>query len=165
MRNQMRALKTVGVVLGLSLFSAGSLHSSEGLECPVPQASASQIESVNKLLPDFEDFRDLAKVASAIETLKNDNDNFVEIVNSVIAAYCPLLDKQQGMTVEQKTVDVRHFGLTVTREVYSLSSENSVIVDVELPQTVFEQIEEKAKSGNTTPSKWIENNITEVLSQ
>lgn len=161
----MRILKLAGILSVLSIAGIVNSHAAEGLICPVPQVSAEQIEAVNKILPDYEDFRDRAKIAGAIETMKNDGDDLIKIVNSLIGAYCPLVEKQQGLSLAQQTNEVRHLGLTVTREAFSLSSENSVIVDVELPQAVFEKVQEQSKAKGVLPAEWIENNIEKLIAE
>lgn len=165
MGKNMRVLKLAGIVGALSIAGIGNSQAAEGLECPVPQVSAEQIEAVSKILPDYEDFRDQEKIAGAIETMKNDGDDLIKIVNSLIGAYCPLVEKQQGLSIAQQTDEVRRLGLTVTREAFSLSSQNSVVVDVELPQAVFEKVQEQSKASDVSPAKWLEDNIEKLIAE
>lgn len=165
MSKKMYVLKLAGIVGVLSITGISNLHAAEALECPVSQVSSEQIEAVNKILPDYEDFSDHAKIAGAIETMKNDGDDLINIINSLIGAYCPLVEKQQGLSVAQQTDEVRRLGLAVAREAFSLSSENSVIVDVELPQAVFEKVQEQSKAKGVSPAEWIEDSIEKLIAE
>lgn len=160
----MTIIRSVGVALTLSLFG-GWAAQAQSLECPVAQVPAAQAEAVSKVLPYLEAFRDQAKLAAAIETLKNDGDGTVQVVNGLISAYCPLVAAEQGTTDAQKTADVQNFGLNVTRQAFSLSSEEKVILDVTLSPDIVEVITAKAKADGISAQEWIAAKISSDLAQ
>lgn len=160
----MTSIRSIGVAMTLVVFGLGAAQA-QSLECPVAQVPAAQAEAVSKVLPYLEAFRDQAKLATAIETLKNDGDDTVQVVNSLISAYCPLVAAEQGTTDAQKTADVQNFGLTVTRQAFSLTSEEKVILDVTLSPDIVEVITAKAKADGISAQEWIAVKVSTDLAQ
>lgn len=160
----MVSLRLMGGALFFAILGIGGAQA-EGFECPVPQVSPAQAEAVTKLLPDLQSFQDKAKLDAAIDQLKNDNDSVLQVVNGVIAAYCPLVDAEQGKTDAQKTKEVQNFGLTVTRQAFSLASEEEIILDVALTPDVVEAINSKAKIANVSPQEWVADTISEIVAE
>lgn len=160
----MVSLRLTGGALLFAIFSIGAAQA-ESFECPVPQVSPAQAEAVTKLLPDLQSFKDKAKLDDAIDKLKNENDSVLQVVNGVIAAYCPLVAAEQGKTDAQKTKDVQNFGLTVTRQAFSLSSEEEIILDIALSPDVVEAINNKAKLADTSPQEWVADTISEIVAE
>lgn len=160
----MVSLRVTGGALVFAIFGISAAQA-DGFVCPVPQVPAAQSEAVTKLLPDLQSFRDQAKLDTAIDKLKNDGDGVVQVVNSVIAAYCPLVATEQGKTDAQRTRDVQNFGLSVTRQAFSLSSEEEIILDVALTPDVVEVINAKAKAADMSPQEWVADKISEDIAE
>lgn len=160
----MSLFNKISLALSISLLGVIS-GQAQSFECPVSQVPAQQAAATNKLLPLLENFRNNAKVATAIETLRNDRDGTVQVVNSLIAAYCRLVASEQGTTDAQKSAEVRKFGLNVTRQAFSLSSEEMVILDVELSPKIVEKITSKATADGISPQEWIAIKINTDLAQ
>lgn len=160
----MVSLRLTGAALIFTILGLGATQA-ESFECPVPQVSSAQTEAVTKLLPDLQSFKDQAKLDDAIDKLKNDNDSVLQVINGVIAAYCPLVAAEQGKTNAQKTKEVQNFGLTVTRQAFSLSSEEEIILDIALDPEVVESINSKAKLVNVSPQEWVADKISEIVSE
>lgn len=157
-------LKKLNLALSISLLW-GVTAQAQSFICPASEISAEQAASVKKILPLFEDFNDNSKIATAIATLKNSHDSTVQIVNSLIAAYCPIVAATQGINDAQKSAEVRKFGLNVTRQAFSLASEQMIILDVELPTETVEKITALAKTDGTTPQEWVAKQITAVVAK
>ncbi len=160
----MVSLRIAGGALLVAMFGIGAAQA-DGFICPVAQVPAAQSEAVTQLLPDLQSFRDQAKLDAAIDKLKNDGDGVVQVVNSMIATYCPLVASEQGKTDAQKTRDVQNFGLTVTRQAFSLASEEEIILDIALTPDVVEVINNKAKAANTSPQEWVADKISEDIAE
>lgn len=156
--------KLIGIALSLVLYSGSTVHA-QNFVCPVPQVTETQAAAISKVLPNLEAFRDNAKIAAAIEALKNDADGTVQVVNGLIAAYCPLVLKEQGVTDAEKTADVSRFGLSVTRQAFVISSEEKVILDVALAPELVEKITAKAKAQGISAEEWVAAQISAALAQ
>lgn len=161
----MPSFKSIGAALAFTVMGAGFAQAATGVECPVPQLEPANAAAVTKLLPNLESFRDPAKVSAAIDLLKNEGDSVISVVNGLIGSYCPLVAAEPGTTDAQKTADVQHFGLKVTRQAFSISSEEQIILDIALTPDTVDKITAKAKAENISPEQWVANKITADLAQ
>lgn len=158
----MSLLIKTSLALSLSLVFMTS-GKAQSFECPIPQGSLKQEAIISKALPTSEDFRSASKIAPVIEKLKADKEGTVEIVNSLIASYCKLVSAQQGITDSEKDAAVRKFGLNITRQLFSISSENAIVFDIELPTEIATKINNLAATAKTTPEKWVAEKITTIV--
>lgn len=151
---------SLALSISLVFITSGKAQS---FECPIPQGSPKQEAVISKALPTLEDFKSPSKIAPVIEKLKADKEGTVEIVNSLIASYCKLVSAQQGITGSEKDAAIRKFGLNITRQLFSISSENAIVLDIELAPEIVTKINTLAAANKTTPEKWVADKITTIV--
>lgn len=85
------------------------------------------------------------------------------IVDSLIAAYCPRVAAESGLSEAQKTTAVRAFAARVTQIAYAGGPEDAIILDVPLAPATVQKIDAAAKADGLTPEAWIAKAVEESL--
>jgi hypothetical protein len=150
--------KVVLAALAALLFVCGSVRESAALVCPVPQAG-----DAGAAIASGEALDDAAKRDAAIAALRGKGVGNGAIVDSLVAAYCPAVERDSALTEAQKRAKVRRFAARVARTVYNFQDVEAVILDVPFAPDVAAQINARAAAEKVSPEAWVAEAITRAL--
>jgi hypothetical protein len=87
------------------------------------------------------------------------------IVDHLVAAYCPSVAAQSGLSDNQRAHLVRRFAREATGYVYTYagSGETAVLVDVPLSPDLLDRVNQAAVAAKASRDNWITNAIVNAL--
>jgi hypothetical protein len=163
----LQAGRSAALVLGLVL--SGVVHAA-GLECPVlgPKgipdllAGARQIDrmtSGNEVDLGNEIRGLIARVRAEKPKISND-----EIIDVLIAAYCPVVSHLSQASPVQKWRLMRQFDAVLLRELSAsqMPAGSLIIASVPLPPPVFQSLTNHAEAHDQTPAQYMATVLTEA---
>lgn len=95
-----------------------------------------------------------AVLTAAVQKLQAGGMSRALIIDNLVSTYCPMVAADTALSDGQKLSRMRTFAGRVVRTVYSLESEDAVILDVPLAPTVVEAVTAKARTAGVTPPEW-----------
>ncbi len=142
----------------MSIVSTKALAASS-LECPKGAVPA----SVKSQLPTADAFYHPQRIAAVVSSLRSKGDSSGVIIDHLIAAYCPLVAAQTGLSSEQKSERVTELAARVARAVYSPGYADEIVLDVAFPSGVVDAIDTKARAAGVLPEAWIQDVVNAAL--
>jgi hypothetical protein len=105
------------------------------------------------------------RVDEIIATLRAQNVDETLIVDSLIAAYCPVVAADTGLTFEQKKARLDDFGQQVTRLVFprAQTSVSAILVEVPLKPDLLQKLDTAASGAKLSRDAWITHAIEKSL--
>lgn len=158
-----RARHLLATAFGLALCAGTPAHAAGPFECPTKPLEAAQAAKVKALLPTGDAFEKVESLNAAVNTLKAQGANPVLVIDSLIAAYCPLVASQTGLSDQQKTVRVTRFAARITRTVFAIDGADEIILDVAFPPLMVDAINAKARAAGVSPEAWIQSTVSTAL--
>ncbi|MCX5480468.1 hypothetical protein OSH08_15795 [Kaistia geumhonensis] len=132
-------------------------------ECPVPDAGATVDASLAALLPPDNAFEDVAKLNAAIDAMTASGVSRAVVIDVLVSRYCPVMAKESWLSDAEKTDRMRAFASRVTRIVFGLESEDTIIFDVALPAAIANQVTSQASAAKITPQAWIATEVDKAI--
>ncbi|WP_428030111.1 hypothetical protein [Ancylobacter sp.] len=149
--------------IALVLAAAQPALAAGGFECPKSTLEASQAATIRAALPTGDGLDAPDALDAAVDSLRAKGIGSGLIIDGVITAYCPSVAAQAGLTDAQKTEQLAGFASRVTRTVYSLDSEDAVILDVAFPPAILNVINDRADAAKVTPEAWVRGAVDAAL--
>lgn len=144
-------------IWALAMIAAGAATqpawAAAGFECPVP--SAQLTKKLEGLLPAGDAFDKVEALNASVDALRAEGVPSALIIDALVSNFCPTVAAQQGLSDGQKSARVSRFAGRAAAEVYSLGSEDEVILDVSFPPQIVNAIEAKAGAAGMTSDQWI----------
>jgi hypothetical protein len=172
LRTGRAAALVLGLVLGGLILSPGGAHAT-GIECPelgpkgIPDllAGARQIDrmtSGNEIDLGNEIRGLINRVQAEKPGISRD-----DIIDVLLAAYCPVVAHLSQATEAQKWRLMRQFDAVLLRELSAakMPSGSLIIADVPLPPPVFQSLTNQAEGHNQTPAQYMATVLTEAAKQ
>lgn len=163
------AALALGLVLGGLVLSSARVQAT-GLDCPemgpkgIPDllAGARQIDrmtSGNEVDLGNEIRGLIARVQAEKPGISND-----DIIDVLIAAYCPVVAHLSQATEAQKWRLMRQFDAVLLRELSAakMPSGSLILANVPLPPPVFQSLTNQAEAKNQTPAQYMATILTEA---
>lgn len=137
----------------------------QGILCPTPAAEGTSNSDFAGLFDPATGMTVNSRVAQAVGELRSRGLSPGTIVDHLVAAYCPAIAAQSGLSDSQKTDLVRRFALHVISYVYANvpSGETSVIVDVSLSPDLLDRVNDAAAASQMTRDAWISAALVKAL--
>lgn len=145
------------------LLMAAQPAAAAAFECPKTSLEAAQAATIKAALPTGDGLDDADALDAAVDSLRAKGIGSGLIIDGAIAAYCPTVAAQTGLSDAQKREDVAGFASRLTRVVYSLESADAVILDVAFPPQVLNAITAKAEAAKVTPQAWVRGTVDAAL--
>jgi len=146
-----------------ALVVASSSFASAAFQCPAQPLEAARAATIAAALPSGDAFDDPTALVAAVDALHAEKVGLPLIVDNLIAAYCPTVADQAGLSDAEKTARVNSFAARITRTVYQLDSADAVILDVPFPPTVLDTINAKAKAAGVSGADWVRGVVEQAL--
>ena len=140
--------------------------SADGLDCGKPseahpaadRALAQAITSPNR------DTGAATALRNAVKRLKADGVTDAMIVDHAVAAYCPLVAKDESLSLTAKRENVRRFASELTSYVYDpAQGEDALILSLPVPPSLSAQIDAAAAKAGQTRDAWLTTAIRKAL--
>lgn len=144
-------------------FSGGTALAAGPFECPAKPLEAAQAAKIKALLPAGDAFDNVARMNDAVTSLKAQGVSTTLVIDNLIAAYCPMVAAETGLSDAQKAARVNRFVARITRTVYSLDGADAVILDVGFPPTVVDAISAKAQAAGVSQEAFIQTAVEAAL--
>lgn len=149
--------------IALVLAAAQPALAAGAFECPKSTLEASQAATIKAALPAGDGLDAPDALDAAVDSLRAKGIGSGLIIDGVIAAYCPSVAAQAGLSDSAKTAKLASFASRVTRTVYSLDSADAVILDVAFPPALLNDINAKAAAAKVTPEAWVRGAVDAAL--
>ncbi|MGR7994413.1 hypothetical protein [Xanthobacter sp. ZOL 2024] len=91
---------------------------------------------------------------AAVQKLQAGGMSRALIIDNLVSTYCPEVAANATLSDAQKLQRMRTFAGRVVRTVYSLETEDAVILDIPLAPTVVDGVNKKAQAAGVTPQEW-----------
>ncbi|MBB2962505.1 hypothetical protein [Methylobacterium sp. R2-1] len=155
------ALVSLGIAAGLASALASAPARSAGLDCgppPAPHPEADAVLTQAIVSPQLETNAATA-LASAVRRLRNQGVPRAVIVDRAVATYCPMVARDESLTLDRQREAVRRFASTLTSLVYDpldpTQSETAFILSLPVKPELSLQIDAAAAKAGTTRDAWI----------
>ncbi len=162
----MSGLKTAKLAASLlALF--GACGQAAAIECPEAGKNAYVLSASQKRLLTKGTYIDLLnevdEMSASLRTRQPDIA-FVNMLNAIVAAYCPLVASDPSLSEQQKRDDVRKFSdLAMKQLSWDVTPQASAILaHVELSPDVYRSLREKADAAGQTPSQYMADLLTKA---
>lgn len=159
----MHARILIATAFALALGAGNAAHAAGPFECPTKPLEAAQAAKIKALLPSGDAFDRVDQLNAAVTKLKADSADPVLVIDSLIAAYCPVVAAQPGLSDAQKSSRVSRFAARIARTVFALDGADEIILDVGFPPSVVDAINAKARAAGMTAEAWIQGAVTSAL--
>ncbi|MFC5387410.1 hypothetical protein ACFPLB_15735 [Aquamicrobium segne] len=150
-------------IAGLAFVLPWSISARAAFECPTQPLETAHNSIIAAALPTGAAFDDRTALTAALTALHAEGVSMPIIVDTLIAAYCPTIANETGLSDAQKTQKVNQFALRMTRMVYQLDSTEAIILEVNFPPLVMNSIEAKAKEAGVSAADWVESIVQQAL--
>ncbi len=147
----------------LALVAAQPALAASAFECPKSTLEASQAATIKSVLPTGDGLDKPDALDAAVDSLRAANIGSGLIIDGVIAAYCPTVAAETGLSDAAKTEKMASFASRVTRTVYSLDSADAVILDVPFAPEILNAINTKAAAAKVSPEAWVRQAVDAAL--
>ncbi|MEE7459429.1 hypothetical protein MPAR168_06265 [Methylorubrum populi] len=157
MRRRTTALVARIIAVGLT----GTAASAAGLDCgppppPHPDADAALTQAI--LSPQL-DANASTALASVVQRLRSQGVSRAVIVDRAVAIYCPLVAKDESLTLDRQREAVRRFASVLTSLVYDptdpTQGETAFILSLPVKPALSLQIDAAAAQAGLTRDAWI----------
>ncbi|MFG1357724.1 hypothetical protein [Xanthobacter pseudotagetidis] len=159
----MHARTLIATAFALALGAGNAAYAAAPFECPTKPLEAAQAAKIKALLPTGDAFDKIDQLNAAVTTLKAEGANPVLVIDNLIAAYCPVVASQSGLTDAQKSSRVSRFAARITRTVFAIDGTDEIILDVGFPPSVVDAINAKARAAGVSPEAWIQGTVASAL--
>lgn len=136
-------------------FAAGAF------ECPTRPLE--QPAAIKALLPVGNALDDPAALNAAIGAMRAMKASQGVIIDSLIAAYCPVVAGNAALSDAQKATRVVRYASKIARTVYAVDGADQIILDVALPPSVVNAIGAKASAAGITPEAFVAGAVAAAL--
>jgi len=158
------------IALSLALFTfftAMPAIGAEEFKCSSPSKSnnPAKLEQINGLLPNVNAMMDLEKLSATIASFRRDGMQRSLIIDHLVGAYCPMIAREVPLTAAEKTALVQRFTAQVTMLVYSLESDEDIIINVPLTPYIVDAANTAAKKQGLSTPAWIAMKIDNAVSE
>lgn len=160
---RMMYARTLAAAAFVVAIGAGQALAAGPFECPTKPLEAAQAAKIRALLPAGDAYAQVEKLNAAVAALKAEGASPVLVIDNLIAAYCPLIAAQPGLSDAQKSALVSRFAGRITRTVFGLDGADQIILDVAFPPAVVDAINAKAQAAGVSPEAWIQSTVTTAL--
>jgi hypothetical protein len=155
-------------VLAAGLLLAGHAAAQAGsLECPLAEEGrvSAAITAADTAILKSEDRIDLAAEINEIVNrlqLQRPGLSYAEIVNALIAAYCPVVAALPDLSDADRQARVTRFAALAQRLApdESLPARSQIIASVPLPPDVYQKLAAEAASHNLTTAQFLARMLT-----
>src|SRR4249920_962997 len=110
---RMHAMTKIQFLLSLTLFSLTLVPAvaAENFECPSPfkPNTPAKLEEIKGLLPNIDAMADIGQLNVTIGTLQREGMTKSLIIDHLVGAYCPLIEREASLTEAEKAERVRLF--------------------------------------------------------
>lgn len=158
MKKSTAVLAWVAIAAGLAATPAAA----DGLDCgsplsPDPKADAALSKAIGSSKLDAGAH---ASLAVAVRRLKSEGLSRPLIIDHAVAAYCPLVAKDGGLSLDRKREAVRRFAADVTSIVYDPldpagEAATAIILSLPVKPALMEQIDVAAARAGQTRDAWM----------
>jgi hypothetical protein len=124
-----------------------------------------KLEQIKRLLPNVTAMTDVEKLSATIASFRRDGMQRSLIIDHLVGAYCPMIAREVPLTAAEKTALVQRFTGQVTMLVYSLESDQDIIINVPLTPYIVDAVNTAAKTQGLSTTAWIAMTIDNALSQ
>lgn len=131
--------------------------------CPWQPIADRPAAAVAKLLPSGDALADDADIRATIASLREAGLSSGAIVDSIIAAYCPVIAGNPDIVSTQKADAVEAYAARVTDMVYTYSDADEIILDVALPPAVVNDVQTQADSAGLSADAWVAGVVERAL--
>ncbi len=135
-----------GVLLSLALL-APAPAAYAAFECPVKAPPTTKaMPDLGTIIKPYDDPRDDPSLTSAITMLKHEGVMNGEIVDHVVASYCPAVDRIPKLSDHDKDMLVTRFASHLAEVVYAPAHAEieAIILDVPVPPSLYSKVKEAA---------------------
>lgn len=162
---KMMSVKTL-LAAGLCLALFPMAASAASIDCKEPAGGKDwpvAIADIQSRLPTGDVIDEAVKLSESVAILRDAGVNRPMILDYLIAAYCPMVAGESGLSDAQKTERLRIFARNVTEVVYQLADENSVIIDVPMSPETLVLVRQQATDAKQPVSIWIRETVAKAL--
>ena len=146
-----------GLVLGLALL-APAPAAYAAFECPVKAPPTTKpMPDLATIIKPFDDPRDDPSLTSAITMLRREGMMNGEIVDHVIAGYCPTVDRIPNLSDHDKDTLVTRFASHLAETVYAPAHADidAIILDVPVPPSLYSKVKEAADQHHESQDAFV----------
>jgi hypothetical protein len=165
----MHAMTKSQILLSLTLYTLTLVPAvaADKFKCPSPfkPNTPAKLEEIKGLLPNVHAMADIGQLNVTIGTLRREGMPKNLIIDHLIGAYCPMIDREASLTEAEKAALVGRFSGQVTRLVYSLESGLDIIINVPLTPDIVEAVNSIARKQGLSGPAWIAMTIDNALQQ
>ena len=140
----------------LIVFGGQSAVIAKPLACP-PSSSATATIQNSEIAP-------LASVGNPVDraamlgrivaTMRDRGTTPSVIIDGLVSTYCPLIAANASLNDQQKAANIRSFAAQAARTAYAFENAEEIILDVAVPPSIANTINDKAKLDRVTPQEW-----------
>ena len=134
--------------------------------CPVtPPPASKPMPNIAPILKAYDDPRADPALAVVIKGLKAESMPNGEIVDHVVAAYCPTVDAVSGLSDADKDHLVERFAAELAQAVYAPvdSKVDAILLDVPLSPDLFGKIKDAADKSKLSQDAWVTKALTAAV--
>jgi hypothetical protein len=153
-------------LLGVSLPAAA-----RAIECPT--GGAGDVANVlrdwkNSDFPlDADDVATIEKIDAIVRRVRKDQPgvSFPSLVNSLTAAYCPIVAKQRDRTDAQKRAQLVRFDQILEQRIAAVSAlaDDQILAQVPLSESVMRGVTAAAATAHETPAQWMADVVAKAV--
>jgi len=150
----------------LSLALLPMAANAASLDCKEPAGGKDWPVSISEIqgkLPTGDVLDEATKLSDSVAVLRDAGVSTPMILDYLIAAYCPMVSAESGLSDAQKSEKLRIFARNVTEAVYQLADESSVIIDVPLSPETLDLVRAQASQAKLPVSTWIRETVAKSL--
>ncbi|MCG5247035.1 hypothetical protein [Methylorubrum extorquens] len=153
--------RAVLVSLAVAASLAGTAASAAGLDCGPPSAPHPEADAVltQAIVSPQPETKAGTALASAIQRLRAQGVPRTVIVDRAVAAYCPLVARDESLTLDRQREAVRRFASALTSLVYDPpgpnEGETAFILSLPVKPALSLQIDAAAAKAGKTREAWI----------
>ena len=153
------------VALGSVTFAVGLLvqpvAAAGTFECPYSKEAGAPAMSrdISAIIPDELSREQRDDLDVAINDLRRGGLSPDQIVNHLVATYCPAAASVSALSIAEKNRRVRQFASEVTQMVLPPSDEEAVIYNVTLTSRVSQKARVQAQKAGLSVEQWIAHTI------
>ena len=150
----------------LSLALLPMAANAASLDCKAPAGGKDWPVALTELqskLPTGDVLDQAVKLGDGVALLRDAGVSTPMIVDYLIAAYCPTVATESGLSDAQKTQKMRIFARNVTDTVYQFADESEVIIDVPLSPETLDMVRKQAAEAKQPVATWISETVAKAV--
>ena len=129
-----------------------------GFVCPITAAPTKlAMPDLATTTKPYSDPRDEPALASAISRLENEGMMKGEIVDHVVASYCPTVNALPNLSDREKDMLVTRFASHLAETIYAPGRSNidAIILDVPVPPALYSKVKEAAEQHKESQDAFV----------